>query len=143
MAQKQFSDDIIGFAELRRNHAEVVEALNRIADGVVQSPRRSDDQDIDEVIIRVITVKAAGTAVQGSDMPVPTGFSTVIRQRRHSGSHTGFLAFSENAIANPNERSEMADNESFGASISNMDQIWVDAGSVPTTGLLFEVIVER
>ena len=136
-------DHPLNAAEVRRNHREIVELLQDILEAQVQAPRRSERQDIDQVLIKKVTVATAGTPVQGPDIPVPTGFATVIRQRRHSGSHSGLVGFSEHAIGNDSERAILNDNEAISVSVSNLEEIWLDAESVPTGGLNFELIVER
>ena len=96
--------------------------------------------DAKEILVIVVTVVTAGTAVQGPNIRVPQGGSTVIRQRRHTGTtRTGYVAFERSDAANPGNRIEFRDNDSISLRLDRLASVWFDADNGATT---FEMIVE-
>ena len=123
-----------------QHQARVEALLTQIRDAVVEPPRPSKAQATEQVIIQRVRVVTAGSAIQGPDIPVPAGFSIVVRQRRHAGAPTGYVAFSRNAVSNTTSRVEMADNDSISVLINNFKEAWFDATIANTD---FEMIAVR
>ena len=125
-------------------HEQRVESLlGRVLDAIIEPPRSSPTQSVDEIIVRVVRVLIAGTPVQGPDIPVPKGFSVTVRQRRHVGTITGYVAGSRNAIAQSLERSELRDNDPYLVNVSNLKNLWFDADAIPALGFFTELIVAQ
>ena len=133
-AAEQRPTDTLGFL------AGIYDRLEELIDAVVEPTRYSDDENIEEIIIRAVTVETANTPVQGPDIPVPKGYHVVVRQRNHSGDPVGRVAFSRNAIQNDGTRSLLRDGDAVSAKISNLNRVWVDAD---TASIAFELMVER
>lgn len=108
---------------------------------VVEPPRPpiSPNSYPTRVLIQKVTVTTAGTPVQGPDQEVPPGYNVVIRQRRHSGTVSGYVAFSNSDTGNDTRRSVLRDNDSLVFKIRNLREVWFDSDS---SGTNFEVIVE-
>lgn len=120
---------------------EMLQFMKQIS--IREAPRLSMTSGSEEVIIRVVTVAAADAVEQGPDVEIPPGWAVTIRQRHHTGTHTGRVAFSRSALNNPSERSHFRDNDSASFKIGNLDEVWLSAETVPTGGLQFELFVER
>lgn len=120
---------------------EMLKFMEQIS--IREAPRLSEISGSEEVIIRVITVAAADEVQQGPDVEIPPGWEVTVRQRHHVGTNTGRVAFSRSALNNDNERSLFRDNDSASFKISNLDQVWFSAETIPTGGLKFELFVER
>ena len=96
--------------------------------------------DAKEILVITVTVVTAGSPEQGPNIRVPQGCSTVIRQRRHSGTtRTGYVAFERSDTANPGNRIEFRDNDSIALRLERLDSVWFDADNAATN---FELIVE-
>ena len=108
---------------------------------VVEPPRPpvSGNSSSTRVLVTKVTVNVAGTAVQGPDQEVPAGYNVVVRQRRHSGTVTGYVAFSDGDTSNDGKRSVFRDNDSLAFKIRNLKEVWFDSD---TNGTVFEMIVE-
>ena len=133
------ADAVTGFAsEVRDSLAEIKTLLIAVRDSNIE-PVRYDDAQV-ETLIRRVRVTTASTALQGPDIDVPKGFSTVIRMRRHSGTPNGYIALSEHAVSSTDTRIEMQDNDSVSINVSNWSKLWFDADSSDTD---FELIVEQ
>lgn len=118
----------------------VLSLLRRLRQAVIQAPRPSDSSaGGDEFIVRRLQVRTAGTPQRGPNIPVPRGYSVVVRQRRHAGSPTGYIAGSETAVSATDSRSELSDGDSINVKVSNLNKIWADAN---TNNISFELIVE-
>ena len=93
-----------------------------------------------EAIIRRMRVETAGTPVQGPDVPIPAGVVSVIRQRRHTGTPTGYVALNERDVTSTGSRVEMENNDTIVLAISNWNNIWFDAAADDTD---WELIAEQ
>lgn len=109
----------------------------------VQALRRGRADNLASWQVVAVTVTTAGTPVQGPSLPVPPGFELVVIQRRHTGSHTGYVAPSQPEVRDTTSRKELWDTGSIRLRVDNMNELWFNAGSVPTGGLTFELLVEH
>ena len=115
--------------------------LTQIRDAVIEPPRPSGTESIEQVIIRVVQVVTTGIIVQGPDIPLSRGYSVSIRQRRHATPRTGYVAFSRSAIGNTLTSSELANNESItGIKIDNFKEAWFNA---TVNNTFFEIVAVR
>ena len=133
------ADAVTGFAaEVRDSLSEIKSLLIAVRDSNIE-PIRYEDAQV-ETLIRRVRVTTAGTALQGPGVPVPKGFTTVIRMRRHSGTPNGYVALSEHAVSSTDTRIEMRDNDSVSINVSKWSKLFFDADSSNTD---FELIVEQ
>ena len=133
------ADAVTGFAtEVRDSLSEIKTLLIAVRDSNIE-PIRYDDAQV-ETLIRRVRVTTAGTSVQGPNIAVPKGFTTVVRMRRHTGTPNGYVALSEHAVSSTDTRIETQDNDSISINVSNWSKIWFDADTNTTD---FELIVEQ
>lgn len=127
--------------QLIERERELTAKLAELIKTIISPPRFSDQQQLDQVVIRVVEVATSGTPVQGPDVTVPKGYTCVIRQRRHLAiDPAGRVAFSRNAIQNTLERAELGDGDVLEVKIDNLKYVWLDSD---TDATFFELIVER
>jgi len=93
--------------------------------------------------VRSVRIDTAGTVKSGPDISIPPGFNVTVVQRRHTGTHTGYVAFTELEVKNEMERHEMRDADAWSAQVDNMNELFFNAGSIPSGGLFFELIAQR
>ena len=93
-----------------------------------------------EAIIRRVRVETAGTPTQGPNVPIPSGVVSVIRQRRHTGTPTGYVALNERDVTSTGSRVEMQNNDTVVLALSNWNNIWFDADEDNTD---WELIAEQ
>lgn len=125
-------------------HQEVLNALQALATNIIEAPRTSTTQGLPEWTVQTVKVTNANEAVRGPNVAVPVGYTTVVRQRRHAGSPTGYVAPTEGDLAATGSRSELGDADALELKVSNMNELWFSSDStVATTGTVFELIVER
>ena len=93
--------------------------------------------------VRLVRIDTADTVKSGPDIPIPPGFNVTVVQRRHTGTHTGYVAFTELEAKNAMERHEMRDADAWSAQVDNMNELFFNAGSIPSGGLFFELIAQR
>ena len=118
----------------------ILRLLEEIADNTPSLFRFGDNENIEQVVIRRVTVTTSGEPVQGPDIPVPKGYPIIVRQRHHAATNpVGRVAFSRNAIQDAATRSHLADGESAEIRVSNTKFIWFDSDTADTE---FEVWVE-
>jgi len=129
--------------ELIRQQATTNRRLDAIDQNIIEPPRRTPAEGIDEFLVRVVQVVTVGTPVRGPDVKVPKGYGTLIRQRAHVGTPVGYFAGSQGAVRNNAQRSELQDGESVTVFVSNLKNIWVDADSIPAAGFFIELIVTQ
>ena len=120
---------------------ELIQAVGEVRDAAIEAPRPLVGKDTYPVpvFINRVTVTTAGTPVQGPDQEVPPGYNVVVRQRRHSGTVNGYVAFSDADTANDNRRSVLRDNDSISFRLRNLAWLWFDSDTSATN---FEIIVE-
>lgn len=118
----------------------LVQAVESLRQAVIQPPRRSAVLGLPQILVRRVIVVTAGTPVQGPDFTISPGYATVVRQRRHSGAPTGYVAGTRAELLNTAERSELSDNDSITVRVTNWSQLWFDADTANTA---FELIVEQ
>ena len=115
-----------------------IDKLEQVIQAVIAPPRPIVDAK--EVLVIVKTVITAGKPVQGPDILVPRGLTTVIRQRRHTGpTRTGYVGFERSDTGNSLNRMEFRDNDSISLRLEHLDSLWFDADNADTS---FELIVE-
>lgn len=117
----------------------VTSLLQKIASAVVQRPRRSDDEAIGTWLVRVVEVATAGTVYRGPNIPIPPGYTTTVRQRRHAGAPVGYVAPNRGDVQQSVTRVNLQDGESFEINITNMNQVYFGAD---TNSTFFEIISE-
>ena len=121
----------------------VVASLGRIEkelkDPVVIS-REFTNGSHPEALIRRVEVVTAGTPVQGPSINIPVGITTVIRQRRSTGTRNGYVAVNEHDVTNTSLRTETQNGDVIGLRVSNWNKLWFDAD---TSGTEFELISEQ
>ncbi len=116
----------------------VVTRLEGVREAVILPPGIA--MSAPPAITRVLTVVTVGTAVRGPDVEVPLGYALLIRQRYHSGTPNGYIAFTEAEVQNTLTRTEIRDNDAIAVKrISNLDQVWGDSD---TAGTAFELTIE-
>ena len=114
-----------------------IDKLDQVVQAVIAPPRPVVDAK--EILVIVKTVITAGKPVQGPEILVPRGLTTVIRQRRHTGpTRTGYVAFERSDTGNSLNRMEFRDNDSISLPLESLDSLWFDADNGPTS---FELIV--
>lgn len=86
-----------------------------------------------------VTVVASGTPARGPAVPVPPGYDVIVRQRHHSGSPEGYVAYSSAEVGEDETRTVLHNNDSFGARVSNLNQFYFDADTATTN---FELHVQ-
>ena len=120
---------------------EIILALREVRDAAIEAPRPliSKDTYPVPVLINRVTVTTSGTPVQGPDQEVPPGYNVVVRQRRHTGTVNGYLAFSDADTGNDTRRSVLRDNDSISFRLRNLGWLWFDSDTNVTN---FEIIVE-
>lgn len=132
-------EDLAEFAgSIKASLFSIQDQLNVINSSILEGARYDDAQN--EAIIRRVNVSTAGTPVNGPNIPVPRGFTTVIRQRRHTGTPNGYIALNEHSVGSTDFRIELQDNDSISLKVTNWDEIWFDADTANTA---FELIVEQ
>ena len=125
------ADAVTGFAaEVKDSLSEIKTLLIAVRDSNIE-PIRNEDAQV-ETLIRRERVTTASTTVQGPDIDVPKGFTTVGRMRRHSGTPNGYVAMSQHAVSSTDTRIEMRDNDSVSINVSNWSKLWFDADSSNT-----------
>ena len=122
---------------------EIIGRLGTINQSIIAAPRRSAEEGIDELLVKVVQVVTVGTPVRGPDVKVPKGYTTLVRQRAHVGTPVGYVAGSQGSVRNNQERFELQDGESVTVNVSNLKNIWVDADSIPAAGFFIELIVTQ
>ena len=115
----------------------VLDVLDQVREAIIEPPRTIASTK--EVLIIVRTVVTAGTPVQGPSILVPRGFSTIVRQRRHTPIRTGYVAFERSDTGNTLNRIEFRDNDSIALRVQHLDSLWFDADIGATS---FELIAE-
>jgi hypothetical protein len=120
---------------------ELIQAVREVRDAAIEAPRPliSKDTYPAPVLIHRVTVTTLGTPVQGPDVEVPPGYDTVVRQRRHSGTVNGYVAFSDADTGNDTRRTVLRDNDSISFRLRNLRWLWFDSDTSATN---FEIIVE-
>ena len=120
---------------------DLIQSVRELQEVVIEAPRPLVGKDSYPVpvFINRVTVTTAGTPVQGPDQEVPPGYNVVVRQRRHSGTVNGYVAFSDADTANDNRRSVLRDNDSISFRLRNLAWLWFDSDTSATN---FEIIVE-
>jgi len=93
-----------------------------------------------EALIRRVRVNTAGTVVQGPDVAIPPGVSSVIRQRRHTTSPNGYIALNEHDASSTGTRIETVNGDTVVLVLSNWNKIWFDSDTNNTD---FELIAEQ
>ena len=115
----------------------LMEKIEELTQATIEPPRLAPDAK--EVLVIVKTVVTAGAPEQGPAIPMSPGYSTVIRQRRHSGAtRTGYVAFERSDTGNPLNRIQFRDNDSIALPLRRLDSLWFDADNDDTS---FELIV--
>lgn len=128
-------DDLAGLL------GDIDEGLQELID-ITNNPRRATLGPA-QGVIRAVRIDTANVVKQGPDLAIPPGFNITVVQRRHSGTHTGYVAFSEIETKNSMERHEMRDADAWSVNVSNMSDLFFNAETVPTGGLFFELIAQR
>ena len=120
---------------------ELIQAVREVRDAAIEAPRPliSKDTYPVPVLINRVTVTTSGTPVQGPDQQVPPGYNVVVRQRRHSGTVNGYVAFSDADTGNDTRRSVLRDNDSISFRLRNLAWLWFDSDTNATN---FEIIVD-
>ena len=117
---------------------QVIDLLEKILAATIEPPRRPKTSADGEMVVRTVVFTTLNIAVQGPDMPVPSGFSVTVRQRQHTGTPTGGVGFTRNGVAEAATRIQLQDGESTPALwISNFKQLWFLADTADVT---FEII---
>ena len=93
-----------------------------------------------EALIRRVRIISAGTAVQGPDVTIPPGVTSVIRQRRHTTSPNGYIALNEHDVSSTGTRIETVNGDTVVLVLSNWNKIWFDSDTDNTD---FELIAEQ
>ena len=133
----EIADGIAAFAtEVRESHSRIEEELK---DPVVIS-REFTNGSHPEALIRRVEGVTAGTPVQGPSIAIPVGITTVIRQRRSTGTRNGYVAGNEHDVTNTSLRTETQNGDVIGLRVSNWSKLWFDAD---TSGTEFELISEQ
>ena len=133
----EIADGIAAFAtEVRESLSRIEEELK---DPVVIS-REFTNGSHPEALIRRVEVVTAGTPVQGPSIAIPVGITTVIRQRRSTGTRNGYVAVNEHDVTNTSLRTESQNGDVIGLRVSNWNKLWFDAD---TSGTEFELISEQ
>ena len=133
----EIADGIAAFA------TEVRESLSRIEEELkdpVVTSRQFTNGSHPEALIRRVEVVTAGTPVQGPSIAIPVGITTVIRQRRSTGTRNGYVAVNEHDVTNTSLRTETQNGDVIGLRVSNWSKLWFDAD---TSGTEFELISEQ
>ena len=133
----EIADGIAAFA------TEVRESLSRIEEELkdpVVTSRQFTNGSHPEALIRRVEVATAGTPVQGPSINIPVGITTVIRQRRSTGTRNGYVAVNEHDVTNTSLRTETQNGDVIGLRVSNWNKLWFDAD---TSGTEFELISEQ
>ena len=133
----EIADGIAAFA------TEVRESLSRIEEELkdpVVTSRQFTNGSHPEALIRRVEVATAGTPVQGPSINIPVGITTVIRQRRSTGTRNGYVAVNEHDVTNTSLRTETQNGDVIGLRVSNWSKLWFDAD---TSGTEFELISEQ
>ena len=119
---------------------ELIQAVREVRDAAIEAPRPliSKDSYPVPVLINRMTVTTSGTPVQGPDQEVPPGYNVVVRQRRHTGTVNGYVAFSDADTGNDVRRSVLRDNDSISFRLRNLSWLWFDSDTNATN---FEIIV--
>jgi hypothetical protein len=120
---------------------DLIQAVREVRDAAIEAPRPliSKDTYPAPVLINRVTVTTSGVPVQAPDQEVPPGYSVVVRQRRHSGTVNGYVAFSDAETGNDLRRSVLRDNDSISFRLRNLSWLWFDSDTNATN---FEIIVE-
>ena len=120
---------------------EIILALREVRAAVIEAPRPlvSKDSYPAPVLINRITVTTSGAPQQGPDQEIPPGYNVVVRQRRHSGTVNGYVAFSDADTGNDLRRSVLRDNDSISFRLRNLSWLWFDSDTNATN---FEIIVD-
>ena len=128
--------------------AQVIRLLASIDDKLsyqIEPKGPAADVQIPALIRRVLVTTALASpatldeVVRGPDVSVPRGFRTTIRQRRHSGSPTGYLAFEPEHILQTDRRVELGDGDSLDFWLENFEDCYFGAD---TDTISFEMITE-
>ena len=134
---EEIADNIMAFT------ASAQASLDRIEKALAPKLEETRDEfnfSRSEAIIRRMRVETAGTPAQGPDVPIPQGVVSVIRQRRHTGTPTGYIALNERDVTSTGSRVEMQNNDTVVLALSNWNNIWFDADSDDTD---WELIAEQ
>ena len=134
---EEIADNIMAFT------ASAQASLDRIEKALAPKLEETRDEfnfSRSEAIIRRMRVETAGTPVRGPDVPIPPGVVSVIRQRRHTGTPTGYIALNERDVTSTGSRVEMQNNDTVVLALSNWNNIWFDADSDDTD---WELIAEQ
>ena len=120
---------------------ELIQAVREVRDAAIEAPRPliSKDTYPAPVLINRVTVTTVGTPQQGPDQEVPPGYNVLVRQRRHSGTVNGYIAFSDADTGNDTRRVVLRDNDSVTFRLRNLAWLWFDADTAATN---FEIIVD-
>ena len=121
----------------------VVASLGRIEEELkdpVVASRQFTNGSHPEALIRRVEVTTAGTPVQRPSIEIPDGITTVIRQRRSTGTRNGYVAVNEHDVTNTSLRTETQNGDVIGLRVSNWSKLWFDAD---TSGTEFELISEQ
>ena len=134
---EEIADNIMAFT------ASAQASLDRIEQALAPKLEQTRDEfnfSRSEAIIRRMRVETSGTPVRGPDVPIPPGVVSVIRQRRHSGTPTGYVALNERDVTSTGSRVEMENNDTIVLALSNWNNIWFDADADDTD---WELIAEQ
>jgi len=119
--------------------SKVTSLLDKIANAIIERPRRSTSEATGTWIVRVVEVVTASTIYRGPDIVLPKGYTTAVRQRRHAGAPIGYVAASRGDVGGNLSRVELRDGESIEIQVTNMKEIYFTAD---TDSTFFEIISE-
>ena len=134
---EEIADNIIAFTAGAQASLDRIEKL---LTPNLEVQRDVNNHSQSEAIIRRVRVDTAGTPKQGPDVAIPPGVVSVIRQRRHTTSPNGYVAANERDVTSTGSRSEMLNGDTIVLSVSNWNNLWVDADTNDTD---FELIAEQ
>jgi len=119
--------------------SRVTGLLEKIANAIIEKPRRSTDEATGTWIVRAVEVVTASTVYRGPDIAIPKGYTTAVKQRRHAGAPIGYVAASRGDVGGNLSRAELRDGESIEIQVTNMKEIYFTAD---TNNTFFEIISE-
>jgi len=98
----------------------------------IQAPRHSQKYALDQVRVWLIEQFNPGTPIQGPDMPIPPGYSVLVRMRPQAGTPIGYVAGSEGTVRDSYSRVHLQEGESITVFVTNLKYLWFDADTAAT-----------